>query len=104
MTTHREPYPPSGPTNGRPWPGTRVTIKATGGTGVVAHYEWGWHSHTFPVIVDHPYGVTRMLCASDIADVAPNAAPVTPLTPRPTTTTDTTDTTGTPRITRQGVA
>lgn len=48
------------PTNGRPWPGTRVTFPATGATGTVEHYEWWWDSTTFPVRMDAPGRPTRM--------------------------------------------
>jgi len=48
------------PTNGRPWPGTHVTITASGLSGVVGDYEYWWPTgKTFPVELDTTPGVYR---------------------------------------------
>jgi hypothetical protein len=56
------------PTNGRPFPGTRIktTIKIRGyrRLGTVGLYEWDWNSHLFPVDIDHVG--TRMLTPTEI--------------------------------------
>jgi hypothetical protein len=50
MTTPpTEPRPASGPTNGRPWPGSHVRLKLSGRVGIVEEYEYGWNSSLFPV-------------------------------------------------------
>lgn len=43
--------PAGKPTNGRPWPGSRVTFTRGGQVleGMVENYEWWWPSSIFPV-------------------------------------------------------
>lgn len=98
-----EPFPATGPTHGRPWPGDRVRINTTGQEGTVAHYEYGWNNHSFPVRID--YGVTTLQLPSDVtvlhstrATVLPMATSATAATPA-TAAHDATGTTPTPRTT-----
>nr|WP_157527584.1 hypothetical protein [Kibdelosporangium sp. MJ126-NF4]CEL15303.1 hypothetical protein [Kibdelosporangium sp. MJ126-NF4]CTQ95655.1 hypothetical protein [Kibdelosporangium sp. MJ126-NF4] len=56
------------PTNGRPYPGTRVRIRQDirghRRFGTVALYEWDWNGHLFPVDIEHVG--TRLFAAADI--------------------------------------
>lgn len=106
-----EPNPSLAPTNGRPWPGTRVTIPSLRTQGVVDHYEYWWNSRMFPVILDGRPRITQMLSPSQVicvpgtvrhlADYTSNSA--TP--PRsPATSPDTSSKTTSTRNRRTGAA
>lgn len=93
---------PERPTNGRPWPGTRVVFPATGHRAVVEDYEWWWDSSLFPVRLDHTGGVSQIVSALSVTWKS-SVVPISAAAAERISTADTSDSTHTPH-TRQGVA
>lgn len=92
----REPQPLTGPTNDRPWPGTRVKIRSTGIEGVVDDYEYGWNSGVFPVVLRlRRHRVTAMYSPSQIIELGNSVTPLHGMTTDTTTGAITTHATGT---------
>jgi hypothetical protein len=83
-----DPDRPECPTNGRPWPNTRVTFP-NGLSGIVEYYEWWWNSNLFPVKLDYSprSQMVTPLCVTWTSSVVPISAAATEHRP-PTTHTD----------------